>query len=986
MFNTKPIDTQSIPPLQCDILADVTLLPMLGHVTKPTSVYGLGAYADKKPLSQVRRLLVNDERFFQLPYVNAWHISTQEVIYGGIFFMHWGHFLLENLRGLWYTKQCDLPIVWAGVHGFEHTPSQFKAWQSELFQALGIRNKHIFLTEPTRFAKVHFPEPGSDLYKYIHHQHVDFLGYYQCSTPREKYVYFSRSKIRGCTNEEQLEKLLKKHGWHIVYPEELSVAHKLKLLSSAKVCFMIGGSAQHSLLLTKHLQTRVIVIPRGHSETYNRIANLTSNNYFLFNVPQNVLHSDGCAANALFTLDLDIIEEALNKTNNFTTSLDLYPKLFTKPEKLSEHDIRLPASYRDPLPSLNKALKIFFYAKFFYLQKKYKAAYNLFIFLKKKDMLSEFMYHDFFETVQQYQIQNNLNITAPIEKHQYEIHNLQERIKKNTKDMDSYKALTKLYLIAGNLKQAMELQKKLMRLYPQWSKPLLKMAFIFAAQHDLDSAIACAQQAVEREPYSIKCKTELIGYLLKNKNYITCQKMITATLKEHPTWENGYAQLAAVHAAQGALDKAIVCVQKAISMAPHNLVIQEQLAEYLRQQGDDAGAITLLAKAMQQNPRQAEQYAQNACIYAAKGALNKAIEYAYKAVETEPRNFVCKAHLATYLRKNKDYTSAIEVMTTALHMNPFWSEPYAQFAAIHDAEENIDKAIDCARKAVATEPYNIVRKQELEQYRIKKLYKTLDKLTLSVFFEKRSTSICKRLQSYIDLFYTTTYLEVGFSQGETFSYIDVPYKVGVDPNCSLERMTKINNNEHCVVYKETSEKFFEHLQQRAAIWQEKYHDRSFNFDMIYIHASQNFVQTLRDFENTLPYSHEKTIWIIDNTAPTSLFTNIFSQAKEQTNLHFSENETNREHGFKTIFTIHNSYPNISYCTLMNQETRQTILWRTAPFIQRKQNVDLESVSHLNYEDFIKNIWMLNPVEDAEVLDIIFSDMNFSTDRTLLSKE
>ncbi len=977
MFNHKIPHVDAIPALQCPIEENVTLLPMLGDITGKISHYALGAFAHKKPLPYVHRMISKDTKHFSLPYVKPWHISHQEVIYGGIFFMHWGHFLLENLQRLWYAKKSKLPIVWIGVNGATYTPSQFKPWQNELFQILGIDNEHIFLTEPTQFAKVHFPEPGSGISTHIHPEQAHFLRNHHHEPISGKYVYFSRAKIRSCANEDKVELLLKKRGWRIVYPEKLSVEQQLKAMGTAEVCFMIGGSAQHSLLLSKQLQTRFVVIPREHGHTYNIIANHSSDNYHIFHAGKKVLYTDFLdEANDAFALDLEHLEHVLVQTKDFTQDLHMHPELFTKPAPLVEEHLAVPAAYyKDPIPC-TAAQKLYAHALFLYQRKKYTKSHRIFKHLEKKKLLEDYMYENYCRALQQYHIQQNTCLTLPMEKHQHYIQILQNELAQTPQNLKLYKKLTQLLLIEGKFAHALQLQEKLAKNNPQWSKPLAQIASIYHAQKDLDMALTYAQKAVEVEPYKLKRKKELASYLFEKGDYNACKKLVATALLHTSTWDEGYALLAAVHHKQGALDKALACIEKAVHMAPENLTHKEQWATYLTQSGHQKKAIDILSKAMQGNPRHAERFAQNAAVYAHMGQLPKAIEHARKAVEMEPRNFVCKSYLATYLRQNKDYDAMTQLMTEALHTNPFWSEPHAQWAAQYAAQGNLPQAIDHARKAVAIEPYDKVRKQELEQYRVQWLSQNTCQDMLERRLEYRQSATRARIQSYIDMTYAQTYLEIGVFHGRTFLQIDVPFKVGVDPNFRFTPEEYASENIH--LYSETSDVFFEHFPQRAQALQDKYHGKEFKFDVIFIDGLHTFEQTLRDFENSLPYAHEKTLWIIDDTVPNSVFSAMNSHEKSLLWKACAGMNTARDwHGdvFKAIFAIHDTHPEFSYCTQIDDDNPQTILWRTKQNSSRQKALIHKDIHLLRYEDFIEYAWVLHPVENAQVVGKFFQTID-----------
>ncbi len=957
MVTSPSSNIKTIPPLRCDVLQNVTLLPMVGDITGPTHVYALGAHAQKEPLFHTQRLTAGNHKALQLPCIKPWNVSPQEVIYGGIFYMHWGHFLLEGLQRLWYAKQSALPIVWAGVWGVFHTPSQLKPWQSDVFKNLGIHNKHIFLTEPTQFAKVHFPEPACGINTHLHPEQVDFLGYYEAKPIQGKYVYFSRAKIRGCANEEHIEKILRQRGWSIVYPEMLSVAEQLHAISTAKVCFMIGGSAQHSLLLTKNLQTRFIIIPREHSLTFNLIAHAKSHDYFLFHLEKTVLHKD-CQdeANTTFTLDVHTLEYILEKTSDFTKHVEDFPKLFTKVQSPLQEQLSVPAAYYAKPASITKGRKLFYHAYFLYQQKKYRTAAKLFTYLRKKHLLEESMYVDYFTALQRYHLLIEASITLPLEKHQRHIQSLQTAIAHNTQDHKSYTKLTELFVISGKVDEAIALQKDLAARHPQWSEPLAKIASLYSLQGHKAKALHYAQEAVNTEPHQLQRKAELIKCHMALQDFTTCTKLLSQSLLRHPTWDEGFSLLAAVQHAQGQLDKAIACMQKALTLAPHNHNALEQLATYVQEKGEHAQAIELFAKSLQQNPRAAERHAQNAHIYAQKNDFAMAIEHARKAVALEPRNFVCKSFLATYLRQNKEYKAAVELMEEAVHMNPFWSEPHSQMAAIYADQGNLDAALTCARKAVAVEPYSRECKAALANYRMQKRQITGQSA-------KHYGAPWARLQWLLDIVYAKNYLEIGMEDADTFLHLDVPFKMRLEG----EEGKNTAAHEPLHVYREKPEVFFAKLPLRLANTAHDTQNKKHTFDIMVLNGAQGHEQCLKNFTNTLPYGHAKSLWLITHTMP--------QEALQKNNVENMQDTAKIQDAFKTILTIHDTFPSFSYCTQVYEDGAQTLLWRTdEPSTRSKAFEDTFAIKRMSAEDLGPLVELLNIVAPHQVLGRLFSTL------------
>lgn len=186
------------------------------------------------------------------------------VVYGGILYDHFGHSLVESLNRLWYVLERDgeeTPVVFFTESGRSLCPQV-----AEMFSLLGLDKRLIFITRPTRFAKVVVPEQSGVLTGYYTD---DFLTPFNAiraavrAKPFDK-VYLSRRKFKGgikIYGEDKLEKVFKANGYHVVYPEQISLKEQIAYIKGAKEIACVMGSAAH-LTLFAAPKTRLIVLER----------------------------------------------------------------------------------------------------------------------------------------------------------------------------------------------------------------------------------------------------------------------------------------------------------------------------------------------------------------------------------------------------------------------------------------------------------------------------------------------------------------------------------------------------------------------------------------------------------------------------------------------------------------------------------------------------------------------------------------------------
>jgi len=178
--------------------------------------------------------------------------DPRPVIFAGHLSQHFGHFLLESLSRLWFTvRQPDLPVVWA-CRAEPPAPS-LAGWQREILDALGIANEVLLLTEPTRFAGVHVPQPGYRVQDHFAPQQAAFLAVHP-ARPRDPslHLWLSRAALDagfGSVHAARLDRQLAEHGWTVIAPEQLPVREQLDLLARAARVAGEEGSAFHLLAL-----------------------------------------------------------------------------------------------------------------------------------------------------------------------------------------------------------------------------------------------------------------------------------------------------------------------------------------------------------------------------------------------------------------------------------------------------------------------------------------------------------------------------------------------------------------------------------------------------------------------------------------------------------------------------------------------------------------------------------------------------------------
>ena len=223
-------------------------------------------------------------------------------IYCGEFLEHWGHFLLESTTRLWYVVKNRKPnqkLIFVARKKYK-LAGNFK----HFFELLGINPKDVILiTKPTKLESVIVPESSSALGDHYTKEFADPFIQIQKNVSFEnntstdlKRIYLSRQKckIRFIMGEDALENVFKENGFHVVYPELLSLKELVTLFQNAEYVAGISGTAMHNALFCP--QTAKLIIlnrsdefnhPQGLINQAMHLDTIFTDAYFNFLPTQN---------------------------------------------------------------------------------------------------------------------------------------------------------------------------------------------------------------------------------------------------------------------------------------------------------------------------------------------------------------------------------------------------------------------------------------------------------------------------------------------------------------------------------------------------------------------------------------------------------------------------------------------------------------------------------------------------------------------------
>ena len=203
----------------------------------------------------------------------------EEVIFAGIAFDHFGHFIVESMVRLWWiikNSKYDQKVVFL-------KNSAFDSPYLELLELIGLKKSNIvYLENPTEFKKVFIPDQ-SLLFSNYYCEEFD-LPYEKIlekiKPANEKRIYLSRTQFRkkDCINEEYFEDFYKKMGYTIIYPEQLDLKQQIAIIHGADEIVSTIGTISHLAIFAKK-GTRIVTLLRARNFFSNVQAMINQSRY-----------------------------------------------------------------------------------------------------------------------------------------------------------------------------------------------------------------------------------------------------------------------------------------------------------------------------------------------------------------------------------------------------------------------------------------------------------------------------------------------------------------------------------------------------------------------------------------------------------------------------------------------------------------------------------------------------------------------------------
>ena len=203
-----------------------------------------------------------------------------DAVYFGMFFNHWGHFLIDLMGRLWYFVNHKTENLKLAYLGDEDPTGNF----TEIFSLLGIsQDDLIHVTEPTRFRSVIVPEFSCKSCQWYSREYLSIFdamidrveedSYAPESLQSLKKVYFSRlafGKAKASEfGEETIARWLECNGFTALGPETLSVRDQIYIWNHAEEIACLDGSIPMSVAFSRNPELKLTILHKTSLEHLN---------------------------------------------------------------------------------------------------------------------------------------------------------------------------------------------------------------------------------------------------------------------------------------------------------------------------------------------------------------------------------------------------------------------------------------------------------------------------------------------------------------------------------------------------------------------------------------------------------------------------------------------------------------------------------------------------------------------------------------------
>ncbi|WP_300629659.1 glycosyltransferase 61 family protein [uncultured Thomasclavelia sp.] len=204
---------------------------------------------------------------------NEYSFVNETVVYMGLFFKHWGHFLVDLLPRLWYLAQYsssneNIKVAYIGEETIDGN-------YLELFELIGINKSQLIrISTPMQFSKIIIPEFScrpciwyTDEYVFMFNKIIKnalkIVSVPDYLKNLDK-VYFSRTTLKKAKltefGERLIENIYRDNDYLIVSPEKLNLKEQIYIWNNASEIVCLNGTIPINVVFSMNQNLQLIIL------------------------------------------------------------------------------------------------------------------------------------------------------------------------------------------------------------------------------------------------------------------------------------------------------------------------------------------------------------------------------------------------------------------------------------------------------------------------------------------------------------------------------------------------------------------------------------------------------------------------------------------------------------------------------------------------------------------------------------------------------
>jgi Flp pilus assembly protein TadD len=273
-----------------------------------------------------------------------------------------------------------------------------------------------------------------------------------------------------------------------------------------------------------------------------------------------------------------------------------------------------------------------------------------------------------------------------------------------------------VYLKRQNFKKAEELIRRTIALDASCWEARLNLSRLYYLQGQLDQAIVIAQGVLRDDPGNYFCLNYLGTYYFKKKDFASAEDCFKRAVKANSRLNSLLMDLCLFYRFTGR-DKEADELEAQIGALDRYGVAKLYFmqARSFFENGSNLQALAAIEKAIAIEPRNSDFYNLKGCILKKQGEFSLALEDFRKALELGPENWEVYNNLGNLFALNKDLRSAESFYQRAVSLNSGFADGYFNLGLICLERKDYSRAEEFFRKAVSLAGAHPLAEEQLEK-------------------------------------------------------------------------------------------------------------------------------------------------------------------------------------------------------------------------------------------------------------------------------